>query len=668
MRRNVWSFLALLGASCSSHIIGSSSHRAYASIDTTSNQKGRLTRTGNGDASTIYQYDALGRVVATEYDLEGNSYVFQETYGYPLGNPGGPGTVIVSRALLPGGALLPDGETVQYGYDASGQTSITAGGQTVISSIRRNARGQTTQVSYGDGTVTNHQYNETTDLRLSSIQTTFGSSDLQSYGYLFDATGNVTAVSDYRDGSLSASYGYDSLDRLTSMNSAYAYKYDSIGNLTEKETQVQQYGVGAGPHALTSAGGTSYGYDANGNAISVGSVGLTWNAENMPIKQVNGGTVVTKAFVGESMWKRVEPGKTTYFLPGVRVENGKYRKYYGSFAERDPDDGGKLKFYHGDHLGSSTLVTDAGTVVHRAAYYPYGEKFDGTERLQTASFPFKPKYQYNFKEKEDPSFGGFYDYGARLYNPTTGRWLSPDTSITDGLNRYAYVSNNPLVYNDPTGHQQRGTTNQRDPAPTITVTTQDPPYTVGEIADEAVYRLVGKGSMAVYKVFTYGVDKRIYGKPTPDEVAGAVIFYAVPAGLVVLKGFDPLPSPPAVVPKPGGGSKLGSMQQKSLAGPRPRPDEINVQVKPMQEIIAADAKDLQMIKDFYEDKIEALPERLWHRLAQEGQPNELHLGSTAETKVNYDQVPMDRPNASGSGMSVNDHVEEVKIRLIFNPK
>jgi RHS repeat-associated protein len=99
------------------------------------------------------------------------------------------------------------------------------------------------------------------------------------------------------------------------------------------------------------------------------------------------------------------------------------------------------------------LVTDLSApgdhVVFRAAYYPYGEKTDGAERLDNASYPFQPKYRFNFKERESPCI---YDYGARLYDACTGRFLSADTSTQDGLNRYAYVRNNPLRFNDPTGH------------------------------------------------------------------------------------------------------------------------------------------------------------------------------------------------------------------------
>jgi uncharacterized protein RhaS with RHS repeats len=47
---------------------------------------------------------------------------------------------------------------------------------------------------------------------------------------------------------------------------------------------------------------------------------------------------------------------------------------------------------------------------------------------------------------------------GRLYDPRMGRFITPDPFVTDpfsaqGLNRYAYVQNNPLSYVDPTGFQ-----------------------------------------------------------------------------------------------------------------------------------------------------------------------------------------------------------------------
>ena len=81
----------------------------------------------------------------------------------------------------------------------------------------------------------------------------------------------------------------------------------------------------------------------------------------------------------------------------------------------------------------------------KETYMPWGES-----NTNVGSFP-QPLYQYTFHEKEQDGTL-FYDYGARLYNPAIGRWLSPDTDRQDGLNRYAYVRNNPFRSTDPTGH------------------------------------------------------------------------------------------------------------------------------------------------------------------------------------------------------------------------
>ena len=88
------------------------------------------------------------------------------------------------------------------------------------------------------------------------------------------------------------------------------------------------------------------------------------------------------------------------------------------------------------------MTDHGGSVIRRVSYFPWGQDrgVEGT---------FTPKLQFNFKEKDAT---GFYDYGARIYNPVTGRWLSPDTAVEEQLNRYTYVHNNPLTMTDPTGH------------------------------------------------------------------------------------------------------------------------------------------------------------------------------------------------------------------------
>ncbi len=57
-------------------------------------------------------------------------------------------------------------------------------------------------------------------------------------------------------------------------------------------------------------------------------------------------------------------------------------------------------------------------------------------------------------QREESSFGLYY-YGGRWYDTALGRFVQADTIVPDGvqgLDRYAYVNNNPLKYTDPSGN------------------------------------------------------------------------------------------------------------------------------------------------------------------------------------------------------------------------
>ena len=124
-----------------------------------------------------------------------------------------------------------------------------------------------------------------------------------------------------------------------------------------------------------------------------------------------------------------------------------------------------VRFFAGDHLGTTSLVLDeAGGLVSGARYEPFGrirEEF-GSDLGEDYEFAATDRL-FNGKLRQRAAFGlagsGFevegYDYGARIYLPEYGRWASAD-SITPDLvweaNPYAYVVNNPLRWVDPTGH------------------------------------------------------------------------------------------------------------------------------------------------------------------------------------------------------------------------
>ena len=109
---------------------------------------------------------------------------------------------------------------------------------------------------------------------------------------------------------------------------------------------------------------------------------------------------------------------------------------------------------HKDWLGSSRLATTwAHAVYSKEAYAPFGETYN---EAGTADRSFTGQDQ---NVVTNSGGTGVYDYLFRKYDPSAGRWLSPDPAgwgavnqaSPQSLNRYAYVENQPMSLVDPTG-------------------------------------------------------------------------------------------------------------------------------------------------------------------------------------------------------------------------
>jgi RHS repeat-associated protein len=122
--------------------------------------------------------------------------------------------------------------------------------------------------------------------------------------------------------------------------------------------------------------------------------------------------------------------------------------FAGSLRIAQVNQSGAITYYHKDHLGSSSVLTNgAGTETGRAEYRPFGEA-----RGPASS----PLTRYLYTDQEWDSGAGLYNYNARMYDPVLGRFTTPDSIIPDvydpqGLNPYAYRKNSLLIYVDPTG-------------------------------------------------------------------------------------------------------------------------------------------------------------------------------------------------------------------------
>ncbi len=104
-------------------------------------------------------------------------------------------------------------------------------------------------------------------------------------------------------------------------------------------------------------------------------------------------------------------------------------------------------YYHTDGLGSVIAASnDAGALLWRKEYAPFGQQVDSTAENE--------KLSYTGKQHDDVT--GLTYFGARYYDPHLGRFMSVDPvgfveSNPMSFNRYAYVNNNPYKYVDPDG-------------------------------------------------------------------------------------------------------------------------------------------------------------------------------------------------------------------------
>ena len=122
--------------------------------------------------------------------------------------------------------------------------------------------------------------------------------------------------------------------------------------------------------------------------------------------------------------------------------------------------GGKVSNYiyrrnlQGDIIGLyDSLGNEVGEYAYGKCYVKYKDKSSEEEKTILNTNPFRYRGYYYDNET------GLYYLNARYYDPSIGRFISPDVlTILDetkgqinGLNLYMYCNNNPIMYVDPSG-------------------------------------------------------------------------------------------------------------------------------------------------------------------------------------------------------------------------
>ena len=109
-----------------------------------------------------------------------------------------------------------------------------------------------------------------------------------------------------------------------------------------------------------------------------------------------------------------------------------------------------LYFYHPDHLGSASWITNIyGRTIQHLYYLPWGEDYVN-QRLNDFD-----GVRYTFSAKEKDTETGYSYFGARYYSSDLSIWLSIDPMAAKypSLSPYVYCANNPVKLVDPNGEE-----------------------------------------------------------------------------------------------------------------------------------------------------------------------------------------------------------------------
>jgi RHS repeat-associated protein len=294
--------------------------------------------------------------------------------------------------------------------------------------------------------------------------------------YNYSATQNNGRITSSLDGITgeNTAYTYDALNRLTAASNSLwstSYGYDGFGNLTSK------LGSGGSPNAAPTMSATYNAnnqqngvyYDANGNQGDWGGSvygGNTYSVENRLTWEVLSSEwpYPANAYAYDPWGKRVMNGSDpspygspdptyNYNFYGITGQKLVTLTCNGSSYPSYPTCEISQNAYFGKKLivsGGVNVVTDrlgsvrANSYGESFAYYPYGEE-------RTSTVDGRDKFGTYFRDMVGQDYAD-----QRYYGSGTGRYWSVDRGpvrLKDSAswNRYAYVEEDPVNHNDPTG-------------------------------------------------------------------------------------------------------------------------------------------------------------------------------------------------------------------------
>ena len=379
------------------------------------------------------------------------------------------------------------GKTLYYGYDINGRLETLKDDKgDVLTEYNYTNAGRLKEIRTSNGITTSYEYDSDGNISRLTIGNGTEEGLLYDAFMLYDLNGNRLGKTGQRmsvEGKqeMNTVFCYDAMNRLTMENrreGGEKYAYDPVGNRLRK----QRY-----HYAHTATGNmdsviddeesycynerneltqrknllsvADYIYDENGSLIKEKEgekeTGYRYDLLNRQSHvQLPDGREQENLYDGEGLRAGLtENGKSTTFLfyngeilaecNGDSMPIRRHLRGFGLSGVEDISTGTNYA-YHQDEQGSTAYVT--GTTGETENLYSY----DGFGNILESREDITNRILYTGQQYDQET--GQYYLRARYYNPVIGRFTQEDTYRGDGLNLYAYCGNNPVMYYDPSGH------------------------------------------------------------------------------------------------------------------------------------------------------------------------------------------------------------------------
>jgi YD repeat-containing protein len=373
--------------------------------DTGTNQKGRLTGLDSTGANLSWTYDSKGRVLTKTQVSNGNTKVISYQY-----NAAGQLTQITT----------PSNKVIVYGYANGKVSSITVGSTTLLNNVVYEPFGPIGGWTWGNGTLAVRTYD--LDGRVAQVD----SAGLRTYAW--DDANRIAGIVDAQNSALNQSYGYDDLDRLTSVTKSsgnQSFTYDANGNrLTYIDGAASStYVISSTKNRLSSITGSqarTYAYNAVGAVTGDGSKTFAYSDRER----------VKSATIGANTWN--------YYLNGIGERARKKLAPSGNHYYVYDEAGHLMGEYNGNTLIQETVWLGdipVATLRGSSIYYVHTDHLNAPKKVTQ---PSNNAVRWSWDRdpfgatavNENPSGLGAFSYNLRLPGRSTIRrqFLTTTTS------------------------------------------------------------------------------------------------------------------------------------------------------------------------------------------------------------------------------------------------